>query len=191
MGVYSRNFELDGFTFISFERLLERLGKSSSDEEFIHLNATEKLKWCAGKLSEAGSIPEERTLKYMLDLAVIDCLVGNTDRHTRNFGLFYSVHDGVYDIPLIFDCGMGLFEHDYYRDEYHDFEDAMRTVYVEPYGEDPFDFLQILIRDFNILARYPDSQNISYMDYPVSAFAKEYQKRIKTILAQGLSEMEG
>lgn len=183
MGVCSRNFELDGFSFISFERLLERNGKSSRDREFIQLNPSEKLKWCARELSDAGGIPRQQALKYMLDLALIDCLVGNTDRHTRNFGLFFSVQQGCYICPLIFDNGMGLFEHDYYRDEYTSFEDAMRTVYVEPYGEDPFDLLQILIKDFNVLSLYPDLRSINYPDYPVSTFAKEYQNRIKNILA--------
>ena len=188
MGVCSRNFELDGFTFISFERLLERKNKSSRDEEFIHLSSQDKLRWCARELSEAGNLSEELTLKYMLDLALIDCLVGNTDRHTRNFGLFYCAGQSSYMVPLIFDCGMGLFEHDYYRDEYADFDEAMRTVYVEPYGEDPFDLLEILIREFDALSVYPELSSIVYPDYPVTPFAKEYQQRIKTMLAQNTSE---
>lgn len=184
MGVCSRNFELDGYTFISFERLLERDGKSSRDEEFIRLGPLEKLRWCSRELSKAGSLPEEQTLKYMLDLALIDCLVGNTDRHTRNFGLFFSSHQAAYGIPLIFDNGMGLFEHDYYKDEYTDFEEAMRTVYVEPYGEDPFDMLRLLISHFDLYSLYPKLPNIVYPDFPVSSFAKEYQTRILEILVR-------
>ena len=183
MGVCSRNFELDGYSFVSFERLLERQGKSSRDEEFIHLGPAEKLKWCAGQLAKAGHLPLESTLRYMLDMALIDCLVGNTDRHTRNFGLFYSAHQAAYTIPLIFDNGMGLFENDYYKDTYAGFEEAMRTVYVEPYGEDPFDLLRLLIREFDLFKVYPQLHNITYADFPVSAFAKMYQKKILELLS--------
>ena len=115
---------------------------------------------------------------------MIDCLVGNTDRHTRNFGLFFSSHQAAYGIPLIFDNGMGLFEHDYYKDEYTDFEEAMRTVYVEPYGEDPFDMLRLLISHFDLYSLYPKLPNIVYPDFPVSSFAKEYQTRILEILVR-------
>ena len=79
----------------------------------------------------------------MLNLAVLDCLVGNVDRHTRNFGLFYNSSTGKYEIPLIFDNGMGLFEHDYYRDNYRNYEEAMNNVYVSPYGEDPFELAML------------------------------------------------
>ena len=142
--VYSPNFELDGYTFISFESLLEQKNRSSREEEFIRMDAISKLKWCAKQLSEIGEITFEKTERYMLDLAVLDCLTGNVDRHTRNFGLFYRNDTGRFEIPLVFDHGMGLFEHDYYRDQYESFDEAMRNVYVAPYGEDPFDLLKML-----------------------------------------------
>lgn len=177
-GVYSENFELDGYTFISFERLLERIGLSSRDEEFIKLNSIQKLKWCAEKLSIAGNLDFEFTLKYMLDLALIDCLVGNVDRHTRNFGLFFNTNTGLYEIPLIFDNGMGLFEHDRYKDEYENFEAAMRSVYISPYGEDPFDMIEMLDNEFDLLKTYPDLSKLTYHTKWITAFAKEYIERI-------------
>ena len=54
----------------------------------------------------------------MLNLAILDCLVGNCDRHTRNFGVFFNSSKGEFSIAPVFDSGMGLFEHDYYRDKY-------------------------------------------------------------------------
>jgi len=162
--VCSLNFELDGYSFESFESLLERNGCSSNDKEFIHLDAVGKIEWCAEKLSLYGSIPFELTHKYMLDLAVIDCLVGNVDRHTRNFGLFFNVYKSCYEIPLIFDNGMGLFEHDYYRDRYTDYASAMRNVYVSPYGEDPFDMIDILNEKYNLIEIYPKMREVDYME---------------------------
>lgn len=177
--VYSRNYELDGYSFISFERLLGRIGHIPNEEEFIHLDAIGKMKWCAEKLAEAGNLSYDSTLKYMLDLALIDCLVGNVDRHTKNFGLFYNTFTNKYEIPLIFDNGMGLFEHDYYRDHYTSFEDAMRTVYVSPYGEDPFDMIEILKAEFDLKQIYPDIAKLEYHSNWSTPFAREYMKKMK------------
>ena len=178
-GVYSDNFELDGYSFISFERLLEQRHKSSDDEEFIALNALDKLKWCAEELSVSGHLDISLTTRYMLDLAVIDCLVGNVDRHTRNFGLFYNVNTGEYEIPLIFDNGMGLFEHDYYRDRYTSYDSAMNNVYVAPYGEDPFEMLKMLDAEYDLRKMYPGIENVKYSDILSTPYALEYERRIE------------
>ena len=177
-GVYSLNFELDGYTFISFESLLERNHRSTRDDEFIRMDAVSKLKWCAGQLSEIGHIDLGKAEKYMLDLAVIDCLVGNVDRHTRNFGLFYRNDNGCFEVPMVFDSGMGLFEHDNYRDRYESFDEAMRNVYVSPYGEDPFDMLQILDREYHLKKIYPGIDHPDYGDTLMTPFALEYEKRM-------------
>lgn len=178
-GVYSANFELDGYTFVSFESLLERIGTSSNEQEFIKLDAIGKMKWCAEKLSQAGNIGYEEAFKYMLDLAVIDCLTGNIDRHTRNFGLFYNCNAGRYEIPLVFDNGMGLFENDGYRDKYLSFDDAMRHVYVAPYGEDPFELLDMLKKEYDLTQYYNGATDIRYnclLDMP---FANTYMERMR------------
>ncbi len=182
-GVYSDNFELDGYTFISFERLLERMGESSRDEEFIALGAIDKMKWCAQELCRAGvgAFSYGNALKYMLDLAVIDCLVGNVDRHTKNFGLFFCANTGRYMIAPAFDNGMGLFEHDPYRDRYHTFDEAMRNVYVAPYGEDPFEMIELLDKEFDLRKTYPGIDRITYRDDIATPFALEYERRIKSI----------
>ena len=184
-GVYSRNFELDGYTFVSFESLLERSNKSSNSEEFIGLSSIEKLKWCANILSELGGIEYEFCEKYMLDLAILDCLVGNIDRHTRNFGLFYNINEGSFEIPLIFDNGMGLFENDYYRDNYDSFSSAMNNVYILPYGEDPFEFFEILSKEFDLKKLYPNISDITYLDILDKPFVLEYERRM-TELCQRL-----
>lgn len=180
-GVYSDNFELDGYTFISFERLLETAHKSSKDDEFIKMDSLTKLRWCAEQLAAIGGLTNEDTLKYMIDLAVIDCLVGNTDRHTRNFGLFYNVNTLSYEIPLIFDNGMGLFENDPYRDRYESYDAAMNNVYVAPYGEDPFDMIRMLDAEYDLKTMYPGIRNITYPDILPTPYAHEYERRMKDI----------
>ncbi len=177
-GVYSENFELDGYTFISFESLLNRQGLSTKDEDFIALDSISKLKWCAKQLSVIGRLEYKDTLKYMLDLAITDCLIGNVDRHTRNFGLFYNVHSTRYEIPLVFDNGMGLFENDYYRDSHNTFDEAMRNVYVAPYGEDPFDMIIMLNEEFDLLNIYPALADLTYPDILTTEYALEYERRM-------------
>lgn len=161
-GCCSANFELNGFNFISFESLIMKVGKSTNDSEFIHMDTISKLEWCAQMLAELGKLDYTNALKYMISLALIDCLVGNVDRHTRNFGLFYDSVEGKYIIPYAFDNGMGLFEHDYYRDRYESYDAAMRTVYVSPYGEDPFDMLGILAENYNLLDMFPELPKLNY-----------------------------
>ena len=178
-GVYSANFELDGYTFISFERLVERHGLSTSDSEFVKLSAMDKLKWCAKMLSEIGSLDYDKTHKYMLDMAVLDCLVGNVDRHTKNYGLFYNIDEDKFEIPLIFDNGMGLLEHDYYRDRYESFDRAMGNVYVSPYGEDPFDFLKMLDAEYDLKRLYPAIADLDFSNQLTTDYSREYIKRIK------------
>lgn len=179
--VFSDNFELDGYTFLSFESLLEERHLSTKEDFFFKMNAIEKLKWCATKLSEIGNLSYQDTERYMLNLAVLDCLVGNVDRHTRNFGLFYNSSTGKYEIPLIFDNGMGLFEHDYYRYNYRNYEEAMNNVYVSPYGEDPFELLLMLNKEFHIKEVYPGVKDIRYLDILNTPFALEYERRMLSL----------
>ncbi len=177
-GVYSKNFEIDGYTFISFETLISTKNLSTKDDTFIRMKSIEKLQWCAGRISDICGIGYKEAEKYMLDLAVLDCLIGNVDRHTHNFGVFFNSNTGVYSIPLIFDNGMGLFEHDYYRDEYKTFDEAMNNVYVAPYGEDPFDFLRELNTHFHLKKIYK-ARKITYPNILNTPFALEYERRMQ------------
>lgn len=180
-GVCSLNFELDGYTFVSFESLLSRMNRSSNDDEFIKLDAISKLKWCAKMLSEASGLDYEKTERYMIDLAVLDCLVGNVDRHTRNFGLFYDCNKERFEIPPVFDCGMGLFEHDSYKDSYKTFKEAMNNVYVAPYGEDPFDMLTMLKNEYDLKKLYTKASHIEYGDLINTEYALEYERRMQKL----------
>ena len=75
---------------------------------------------------------------------------------------------------------MGLFEHDYYRDEYKSFDEAMNNVYVAPYGEDPFDFLQELNKQFHLKEVYA-TREITYPNILNTPFALEYERRMQLL----------
>lgn len=176
-GVFSKNFELEGKSFKSFENLLNENYLSTNSDKFIKLTSSEKLDWCALQLSRLCGIEYARSLKYMLDLAVLDCLVGNIDRHTRNFGIFYNNVTSAYELPLIFDSGMGLFENDYYKDSYKSYDEAMRSCYIALYGEDPFDMVDILEKNYSISGIYDFSKLVPPQQMP-NKFAEEYIKKI-------------
>lgn len=121
--------------FTSFSRLLEMFeGARLSDVGFNKMEAWDKLWYLASKLSSFTGVALSDTLSYMRNLALIDVLVCNTDRHAHNFGCW----DG--SIAPIFDCGMGMFVQ-LPGDSY---ESALRQSYIEPYGEDPFDLIELL-----------------------------------------------
>ncbi|MCR5726679.1 MAG: hypothetical protein K6G24_04350 [Lachnospiraceae bacterium] len=53
----------------------------------------------------------------------------------------------------------------------------MNNVYVAPYGEDPFEFLEILNRHFHLKDIY-SLREISYPDILHTPFALEYERRM-------------
>ncbi|MBE6148325.1 MAG: hypothetical protein E7167_02285 [Firmicutes bacterium] len=43
--------------------------------------------------------------EYFWDMFIIDAFIGNTDRNTGNWGLFYNEKlDKILSVPFIFDC---------------------------------------------------------------------------------------
>ena len=57
------------------------------------------------------NIAEEDIIDYISTIIIIDFLLCNEDRHFNNFGLLLDSNNN-YSLPPIFDCGLGLFEHD-------------------------------------------------------------------------------
>ncbi len=76
---------------------------------------------------------------------------------------------------------MGLFENDPYRDEYRTFEEAMNHVYVAPYGEDPFDMLELLDKEYGLRSIYGNKEGFKYGDVLKTEFALEYEKRMNEL----------
>lgn len=57
------------------------------------------------------NINEEDVIDYLSTIIILDFLLCNEDRHFNNFGLLLD-NNGKYILPPVFDCGLGLFEHD-------------------------------------------------------------------------------
>lgn len=84
---------------------------SKIDPEATYMNykdLNDRVQSIVDKLSNV--LKQDATI-YIKSILTIDRLVGNEDRHTDNFGILQA-ESGTREIAPIFDCGLGLFEHD-------------------------------------------------------------------------------
>ena len=59
-------------------------------------------------IEESKMIDTETTKKKFWDMFVIDCLIGNTDRHNGNWGFLVNKNTGKVKFSPIYDCGSAL-----------------------------------------------------------------------------------
>ena len=52
---------------------------------------------------------KEKIKKAFWDMFIVDALIGNTDRHTANWGLLVSEKNGEVEFAPIYDCGSSLY----------------------------------------------------------------------------------
>lgn len=182
LGVVSDNFEKSGLKFISFETLLNMQGITSNCSEFIRTNALGKINFIVQNIGNITNIDKKHILNYVFDMVTVDMLVLNQDRHVRNFGVFKNNNTGKYQIAMLFDFGMGLFENDTVFDNAKSLEECMRYSYIAPYGDDPFELLDLLKTNRAYLM-YLKSKNIRDLHINKSIFIQnfsyEYYSKIK------------
>lgn len=185
LGVVSDNFERQGLQFISYSRILERNNINPKYKGYINLNTIDKIKYQVGIMSKLCKIDSRLLLKYMFDIATIDMLVLNQDRHFKNFGVFWNVKMNRYGVAAVFDNGMGLFENDIMFDNMDKLEDCMRYSYIAPYGEDPFELLGIL-KETQAYRGYLGNLDIKRLNISRSLFVHqasyEYFCKIKKLM---------
>lgn len=149
-GVCSPNLTRFGGRFESFESVLEQHGYSSGDAWFVKESPVGKINNMAAMLSKCTGLPEGDVRLYLLWCAVMDILVYNNDRHTRNYHIFRSV-DGVVSLAPLHDFGMGLFENDREFHAMASWQECNRYCYIAPYGEDAFDLLGMLDKAYGVV----------------------------------------
>lgn len=181
-GVYSRNLLLH--TFKSFESLLEANRLSTKDPWFVKADAISKIYSLAEAVQKSMcasyniQVDKKDIVDYIVKCAIIDILVCNNDRHTRNYSIIFDKYGKL--IPLtIYDCGMGLFENDIYLRGLNTYQECLRYSYIAPYGEDPFDLIEYLDREFKIrdYLRKMQKPNISHTLFPTKK-SYEYFKEV-------------
>ena len=57
----------------------------------------------------------------------------------------------------------------------------MNNVYISPYGEDPFEFLKLLNKEYKLKQVYKDTSEIKYLDILTTPFALEYERRMSEL----------
>lgn len=183
-GVYSVNFEQLGLKYRSFESIVNTVGiETKRNEAFIKMSNTDKMRWMASLIAKTTFITYNEYLDYLIKTAIIDIIVGNADRHTRNFGVVFNSNTQKDEIAPIFDCGMGLFEHDIWIKHNADFETALSQLYIEPYSEDPIRLLHDIDKDFGIKSKL--RKNLYKLDISPNIFpSKKAYKYYKLILKE-------
>ena len=103
-GICKVGNRLASYAAFESDKLLpfSKLDKAEDIEEYYGID---RIKFAAEVL---GKWFTEDPLQYLADMTLVDFIIGNEDRHLRNFG---STDSGR-PYPL-FDFGLSLFEHDY------------------------------------------------------------------------------
>lgn len=167
--------------FCSFRYLMARKQIDVDEDKMRTLDAIDKLKYISSLYNMALKIPESVAEEYMVNTALIDILVCNTDRHTRNFGAWCTTNNRISLYP-IFDNGLGFGQWVDDPKYYNTYEDYMRTAYIAPYGEDPFVMLELLdgayaVKRKKLRPKYKDLSALGRMGFPCE-FAKQYYHNI-------------
>lgn len=146
-GVYSRNYNLDGFYDISFRRLLDKY--HVDDSMFNRMNMIGKMNFLVEVLNMTG-LSLDICKSYISDMLLLDVLVLNQDRHFSNFCVFTK--NGQFCRALLFDNGMGMFENDtrFFNEE--NYKHCLDYSYSSPYGES-LGYTLGVIKNSNIVKR--------------------------------------
>lgn len=181
-GVVSKNFEKDGYSFVSYSRMLDTMKIDRNDKLFIRSNFIEKMEILIKNISRFSKINESIMAKYIFDMVIVDMLVLNQDRHFKNFGVFYNNTTCKFEVAMLFDFGMGLFENDNMFDDMDKLSDCMRYSYIAPFGEDPFDMARML-KETKIGSDYLRKLDIGNLNISKGLFVRdtayEYFRAIK------------
>lgn len=111
LGCYSQEFKPTGFSFITFDRLLQ-LNLSKVDYNKLGTMHGEQLYLVlCGCISKMTGID---IFQYINQCIALDAITLNEDRHFNNMGVLFSERGIVYSVP-IFDNGLSLLsdKHDY------------------------------------------------------------------------------
>jgi len=182
------NFHLDGYEFVSFNRILKRKGTEFPVNAFPLAKLDFILDVVMGL--EGRCFSRDQYLAYIPKFNLVDIIVGNEDRQLNNFGVFRK--GGYVTIPLLFDFSLGLFGHDrrYYRCETLD--DAIEKMECKPFYDSPVGnamwmrkqfprFLQGILPKRLLLGKglIPNSLAFGYLGYICGVLGTEVQKSLE------------
>lgn len=109
-GSYSENFNGGNDEFVSFYRILKKYGVYRDvDINWKRMSTKERFDGVVSMINEYCNVD---WTEYLSSMILIDCIIGNVDRHLNNFGLIKNISTGKFKIAPLFDFGLSLFEHD-------------------------------------------------------------------------------
>lgn len=101
--VACKDFLLKDESLGSFLELQNKVNHINSDNKGVSLEKTLQF------IKEQEVVKPDEMEKYFWDMFIADALIGNTDRHSNNWGYIFNEETNIRRMSPIYDCGAGLF----------------------------------------------------------------------------------
>ena len=101
--VACKDFLLKDESLGSFLELQNKVNHINSDNKGVSLEKTLQF------IKEQDVVKTDEMEKYFWDMFIADALIGNTDRHSNNWGYIFNEETNIRRMSPIYDCGAGLF----------------------------------------------------------------------------------
>ena len=167
LGVISKDFSVDEIEYISFYRL----SATALNNQFPK-NATNTTIFNYIR-DIIYDICKFDCHNYVLDMLLLDTLLCNEDRHLHNFGVFRQ--GTVFKPAVLFDFGLGMFEHDRKYENIVSVEQVFDMVSCKPFQSNPIANINWLkLNQSEYLSKtLPKALSVENADFP-NRLAREY-----------------
>lgn len=169
---YSEAFDLDGKNFIPFSRAL---GDNINSLAKTVKNACTVYDWFSILVEYYSDFVGYDASGYLVTMMLLDLVVANEDRHLSNFGFLRDEGQSAMTPSVLFDFGLGLFEHTTAYYSTMPLERALKKIRIKPWNAKVSQTLSFLEQYHSnlISAILPVKVDVSQYSFP-SALAKSY-----------------
>lgn len=101
--VACKDFLLKDESLGSFLELQNKVNHINSDNKGVSLEKTLQF------IKEQEVVKTDEMEKYFWDMFIADALIGNTDRHSNNWGYIFNEETNIRRMSPIYDCGASLY----------------------------------------------------------------------------------
>ncbi len=154
-GVCSYDFAPD-LRYVSFKRIID------IQNSYFDTRAPIAEKWDFVLESVQGFSGLDYT-DYLITMTLLDYLTGNEDRHINNFGILQG--GTGFQIPPLFDFGLGLFEHDL-KYEHVPFRECLKLMYSKPFHADNQKVINFVAKKYDLGQYLPKCLDLADVEIP-------------------------